>query len=124
MSGFGLSAAANRQFATVNKWWGKKADGCAAILNRSQLFVYKVQLALEKSVLGSVMTELWACGFNAWGQLNFEEKYSLGSHDLPRFKCIHRDDSIEVLHDSISATSSRSLFLVGPIYRIFILSIH
>jgi hypothetical protein len=54
--------------------------------------------------------ELWACGFNAWNQLQCDEGGDLMSdaHDLDTFKCILQDDRIEVLRASLSATLSKS----------------
>jgi hypothetical protein len=47
--------------------------------------------------------ELWACGFNAWGQLDFGEKLSLESTDLNTFKCVFIDQRIEILHMGLSS---------------------
>jgi hypothetical protein len=47
--------------------------------------------------------ELWACGFNAWGQLDFGEKFSLASPDLNTFKCVFIDQRIEILHMGLSS---------------------
>jgi hypothetical protein len=40
--------------------------------------------------------ELWATGFNAWGQLNFDESVPIESPDLPSFTLILEDGEIEV----------------------------
>jgi hypothetical protein len=40
--------------------------------------------------------ELWATGFNAWGQLNFDEIVPIESPDLPSFTLILEDGEIEV----------------------------
>ena len=70
--------------------------------------------------------QLWACGFNAWGQLHFanEGGESLNSDgtiqqptldslpkDLEKFECVLVDPDIEVLKTSHSATLSESCFL-------------
>jgi hypothetical protein len=47
--------------------------------------------------------ELWACGFNAWGQLGFGGKFSLESPDLNTFKCVFKDQRIEILHMGLSS---------------------
>jgi hypothetical protein len=47
--------------------------------------------------------ELWASGFNAWGQLDFESTPSLPS-DLKAFKCILQYKQIELLLTTESAT--------------------
>ncbi|KAH7351074.1 regulator of chromosome condensation 1/beta-lactamase-inhibitor protein II [Rhexocercosporidium sp. MPI-PUGE-AT-0058] len=60
--------------------------------------------------------ELWASGFNAWGQLDFSEGKGLDSRDLKTFKCVLRDKHIEVLRTSISATlvqTSHGLLTAG-----------
>ncbi|KAG4433888.1 hypothetical protein IFR05_010625 [Cadophora sp. M221] len=51
--------------------------------------------------------ELWASGFNAWGQLDFSEGKGLDSRDLETFKCVLKDKHIEILRTSISATLIR-----------------
>ncbi|KAG9248165.1 regulator of chromosome condensation 1/beta-lactamase-inhibitor protein II [Calycina marina] len=50
--------------------------------------------------------ELWAAGFNAWGQLEFEkpEVSSSVSDDLGQFTCIMRDGKICVLKSTFSTT--------------------
>ncbi|KAH9212492.1 regulator of chromosome condensation 1/beta-lactamase-inhibitor protein II [Leptodontidium sp. 2 PMI_412] len=52
--------------------------------------------------------ELWASGFNAWGQLDFSEGKGLDSRDLKTFKCVLRDKHIEILRTSISAALIRT----------------
>jgi len=57
---------------------------------------------------------LWACGFNAWGQLDFANAGSLSSdgmpeqgvlpQDLEHFVCILSDNEIDVLETSMSST--------------------
>lgn len=47
--------------------------------------------------------ELWATGFNAWGQLDFEV-LETGPRDLKAFKCILTDDRVEILCTALSAT--------------------
>ncbi|KAL3422425.1 hypothetical protein PVAG01_06581 [Phlyctema vagabunda] len=48
--------------------------------------------------------ELWACGFNAWNQLQFEGRLPAQPQDLHAFQCILRDDDITILKTSLSAT--------------------
>ncbi|KUJ18274.1 RCC1/BLIP-II protein [Mollisia scopiformis] len=48
--------------------------------------------------------ELWASGFNAWGQLDFEEVPGIGHRDLKEFKCILTDKRIEIVRTTLSAT--------------------
>ncbi len=56
--------------------------------------------------------ELWANGFNAWGQLDLGEVQEGDPRDLKEFKCLLSDPHIEVLWTSLSAilikTSSSS----------------
>lgn len=51
--------------------------------------------------------ELWASGFNAWGQLDFEELPETAPRDLKEFKCILRDEYIEIIRTTLSATLGR-----------------
>jgi len=48
--------------------------------------------------------ELWACGLNAWNQLEFDREPPLEPRDLLEFKCVLKDEHIEVLWMSLSAT--------------------
>ena len=49
--------------------------------------------------------ELWASGFNAWNQLQFDGELPVEPRDVDAFKCVLRDDKdIEVLRTSLSAT--------------------
>ncbi|PVH89350.1 RCC1/BLIP-II [Cadophora sp. DSE1049] len=52
--------------------------------------------------------ELWASGFNAWGQLDFSGENGLDSWDVKTFKCVLEDKQIEILRTSISATLIRT----------------
>lgn len=63
------------------------------------------------------MKELWATGFNAWGQLDFEEASESAPRDLKEFKCILKDESsIEVIHTTLSASlGTHTLF--NPIFQ-------
>jgi len=52
--------------------------------------------------------ELWACGFNAWGQLNFEkEDQSDEPHDVSELRCVLKVEKIESVYSSISGTLGR-----------------
>tara|TARA_R110002060_G_scaffold36674_4_gene47677 strand:- start:782 stop:940 length:159 start_codon:yes stop_codon:yes gene_type:complete len=51
--------------------------------------------------------ELWASGFNAWGQLEFSGGNGLDSKDLTVFKRVLEDKQIEILRTSLSATLSK-----------------
>ena len=57
--------------------------------------------------------ELWSCGQNAWGQLYFNQQYrhELPTEDLTKFICVLRDETIEILKTSISASLGKLLFL-------------
>ena len=62
------------------------------------------------------MMELWACGFNAWHQLQFGTELPINNNtnnknppDLPTFQCILKDALIELLRTSFSAILGRSL---------------
>lgn len=48
--------------------------------------------------------ELWASGFNAWGQLDFEQLPETEHRDLKEFKCILKDERIELVRTTLSAT--------------------
>ncbi|RDL39007.1 uncharacterized protein BP5553_03347 [Venustampulla echinocandica] len=54
--------------------------------------------------------ELWACGFNAWGQLEFgsahADAHSPADHrqDVTSFQCVLTDPVIEFIRGSVSAT--------------------
>jgi hypothetical protein len=50
------------------------------------------------------MMELWACGFNAWGQLSFEDVVEEEPRDFHSFKCILKDKNIEILRTTLSQT--------------------
>lgn len=52
--------------------------------------------------------ELWASGFNAWGQLEFSGGNGLDSKDLTVFKRVLEDKQIEILRTSLSATLIRT----------------
>jgi hypothetical protein len=52
--------------------------------------------------------ELWACGFNAWGQLQLEGDFPSDPHDLHAFQLLLEDRSIEILKTAVSATLSKS----------------
>jgi len=52
--------------------------------------------------------ELWACGFNAWGQLQIEGDLPSDPHDLHAFQLLLEDRSIEILKTAVSATLSKS----------------
>ncbi|KAK2625816.1 hypothetical protein QTJ16_005128 [Diplocarpon rosae] len=47
--------------------------------------------------------ELWASGFNAWGQLDFSGEDEIDAHDLKHFTRILEDESIRILRTSVSA---------------------
>lgn len=49
--------------------------------------------------------ELWASGFNAWGNLDFSRgEARVEPRDLKAFKCVLRDKSIRILRTRVSAT--------------------
>jgi len=52
--------------------------------------------------------ELWACGFNAWGQLSFQETPFEDTRDLNAFQCILEEETIEVVRSSVSAILGES----------------
>lgn len=61
--------------------------------------------------------ELWAAGFNAWGQLNFEDFVPVDSPDLPMFTLILEDDKIEVRALYEAATLGKSFKPEFPLFR-------
>lgn len=48
--------------------------------------------------------ELWSSGFNAWGQLDFQGKSSTEYRDLRTFESVLRDQRVEILRTTLSAT--------------------
>jgi hypothetical protein len=52
--------------------------------------------------------EMWVSGFNAWGQLAFDSESSIDSSDLRSFVCVLRNQYIEILQTSLSATLRKS----------------
>ncbi|KAH7400003.1 regulator of chromosome condensation 1/beta-lactamase-inhibitor protein II [Cadophora sp. MPI-SDFR-AT-0126] len=54
------------------------------------------------------MMELWASGFNAWGQLEFSGANGLDSRDVQTFKRVLEDKHLEILHTSLSAILIRT----------------
>jgi hypothetical protein len=52
--------------------------------------------------------EVYACGFNAWNQLVFSHHlHEEEPHDTFEFKCILKDEKIEILRAGLSSTLSR-----------------
>lgn len=70
--------------------------------------------------------ELWACGFNAWGQLEVDKSqvHSSPAQDLPSFKCVLRDPLIQFIRGSVTATLSKfnSRFYAFRVYSGVLLS--
>jgi hypothetical protein len=63
--------------------------------------------------------ELWATGFNAWNQLQLEGELPAQPRDLQAFKSVLKDEQIEILRMSLSATLGTSpafLFHTDLIY--------
>ncbi|KAK0102464.1 hypothetical protein ONS95_006083 [Cadophora gregata] len=52
--------------------------------------------------------ELWASGFNAWGQLDFSGEKGLDSRDHNTFRSVFEDKHIEIVRTSLSATLIRT----------------
>jgi hypothetical protein len=48
--------------------------------------------------------ELWASGFNAWNQLQFDGELPAQPRDLTEFTCVLKDNRVDVLRASLSAT--------------------
>jgi hypothetical protein len=48
--------------------------------------------------------ELWATGFNAWNQLQFDGELQAQPRDLQKFSPMLKDNQIEILRTSLSAT--------------------
>ncbi|KAG0652556.1 Regulator of chromosome condensation [Hyphodiscus hymeniophilus] len=48
--------------------------------------------------------ELWASGFNAWSQLQFDGELPAEPRDLDVFACVLKNEHIEILRTSLSAT--------------------
>ena len=55
--------------------------------------------------------ELWACGFNAWSQLHLDGELQAEPQDLSQFTCALKDEHIEILRTSLSATVGEFLAL-------------
>lgn len=60
--------------------------------------------------------ELWASGFNAWNQLQFDGSRVAEPRDLKEFECLLRDTHIGILRTTLSAVLGRSLALLMPFY--------
>lgn len=60
--------------------------------------------------------ELWASGFNAWSQLQFDGDMVAEPQDLKEFTCVLKDEHIEVLRASLSATLGKSPVLSFHIF--------
>ena len=63
-------------------------------------------LPLQHKELCKLDMQLWATGFNAWNQLNFErdaEDFLGNPDDIPVFKPILIDEHIEVVRTSLSS---------------------
>lgn len=56
--------------------------------------------------------ELWASGFNAWNQLQFDGEPVAEPRDLQKFKRLLENERIEVLRTSLSATLGKSPTLI------------
>jgi hypothetical protein len=69
---------------------------------------WEKSLANNKAATVSRDMELWVSGFNAWGQLAFEGESSTDSSDLRSFVCVLRNQYIEILRTSLSATLGKS----------------
>jgi hypothetical protein len=52
--------------------------------------------------------ELWATGFNAWSQLQFDGELPAQPRDMREFSSVLKDEQIEILRTSISATLGKS----------------
>jgi len=65
----------------------------------------------NKAATVSQDMELWATGFNAWGQLDFQGESFLAPADLRTFNCILRSKHLEMLRTSLSATLGKLLNL-------------
>ena len=65
--------------------------------------------------------ELWASGFNAWNQLHFEEVLPEEPQDLSRFTCVFKDERIEILRASLSATVGKLATSLEPNFFIVFL---
>ena len=57
--------------------------------------------------------ELWASGFNAWNQLQFDGDVVAQPRDLHDFTPVLRGEKIEVLRTSLSATLGKFLEFVS-----------
>ena len=69
----------------------------------------QLQMGSERTLYTQAATvpqtmELWASGFNAWGQLDFEDQSSIGSPDSRSFKCVLRSQHFEIPRTCLSAT--------------------
>ena len=59
-------------------------------------------------------SELWVCGFNAFNQLQFDGELSPEPQDLTKFTLVLKDEHIEILRTSISATLGKLYKLLVP----------
>jgi hypothetical protein len=59
--------------------------------------------------------QLWATGFNAWNQLNFEQDakdFSSDPDDVHKFKPLLTDDHIEILNSSLSSVLGMFMYKI------------
>ena len=71
-------------------------------LYTSFLYINLLRRGTRKSLLD--VMELWATGFNAWSQLQFDGELPAQPCDLREFSSVLKDEQIEILRTSISAT--------------------
>ena len=104
---------------------GSKAEPCQPPLLHTQnnltsnAIFWAIKEGYKYRTVDATIMQLWACGFNAWGQLHFanedgespnsDGKPSVESRyrcpkDLDEFECVLVDSDIEVLKTSPSAT--------------------
>jgi hypothetical protein len=61
--------------------------------------------------------ELWASGFNAWNQLQFDGELQAEPRDLSEFSCVLKDQQVELLKTSLSATVGKLLAIFSSLAR-------
>jgi hypothetical protein len=64
------------------------------------------------------MMELYACGFNAWNQLRFDDEYEEEPYDLWQFENVLKNERLDVWRADFSSTLGKCSLQVSVAYSI------